>query len=58
MPWCAIRAEKTENVLEVLKRCEAAETKAIRGKAELEARHVRPHRFFRIFKVRSISKRF
>lgn len=31
--------------------------KAIRGKMESEARHVRAYRFFRIFKVRSVSKR-
>lgn len=31
--------------------------KAIRGKTETEARHVRSHRFFIIFKVRSASKR-
>lgn len=32
--------------------------KAIRGKTEPEARHVMPYRFFRIFKVRSVSKNF
>lgn len=32
--------------------------KAIRGKTEPEARHVMPYRFFRIFKVRSVSKHF
>ena len=31
--------------------------KAIRGKTESESRHVRAYRFFRIFKVRSVSKR-
>lgn len=32
--------------------------KVIRGKMESEARHVRAYRFFRIFKVRSVSKHF